>query len=62
MKQVFLSADDFGRSPNRNKAIDESFKHGFIKSSGLIVTGQHLQDAVNLINRGGVHRACSLSF
>lgn len=53
MKQVFLSADDFGRSPNRNKAIDESFKKGLIKSAGLIVTGQYLQDALNLMNRGG---------
>ncbi len=53
MKQVFVSADDFGRSLNRNKAIDESFKNGLIKSAGLIVTGQYLQDAVNLINRGG---------
>ena len=53
MKQVFLSADDFGRSLNRNKAIDESFKRGLIKSAGLIMTGQHLQDAVNLINNGG---------
>lgn len=53
MKKVFLSADDFGRSPNRNKAIDESFKKGLIKSAGLIVTGQYLQDAVSQINRGG---------
>ena len=53
MKQVFLSADDFGRSPNRNKAIDESFKNGLIKSAGLIVTGQYLQDAVNQMNDGG---------
>ena len=53
MKQVFLSADDFGRSPSRNKAIDESFKKGLIKSAGLVVTGQYLQDAVNLINKGG---------
>ncbi len=52
VKQVFLSADDFGRSPNRNKAIDESFKKGLIKSAGLIVTGQYLQDAVNYINSG----------
>lgn len=53
MKQVFLSADDFGRSPNRNKAIDDSFKRGLIKSAGLIVTGQYLQDAVKLMNDGG---------
>lgn len=53
VKHVFLSADDFGRSQNRNKAIDESFKRGFIKSAGLIVTGKYLQDAVNYINGGG---------
>lgn len=52
MKKVFLSADDFGRSPNRNKAIDESFKRGLIKSSGLIVTGQFLQDAVQYLKNG----------
>lgn len=53
MKQVFLSADDFGRSLNRNRAIDESFKRGLIKSAGLIMTGRYLQDAVNQMNGGG---------
>ena len=53
MKRVFLSADDFGRSKQRNKAIDKSFKNGLIKSAGLIVTGQHLQDAVNQMEEGG---------
>lgn len=53
MQQVFLSADDFGRSPERNYAIDKSFKNGWIKSAGLIVTGRYLQDAVNYINKGG---------
>ncbi len=52
MKQVFLSADDFGRSPERNMAIYEAFKKGLIKSAGLIVTGQYLQDAVCQINKG----------
>lgn len=53
MKRVYLSADDFGRSKERNKAIDESFKNGLIKSAGLIVTGQYLPDAVKLIKEGG---------
>ncbi len=53
MKQVFLSADDFGRSHKRNLAIDKSFKKGFIKSAGLIMTGQYLQDAVNMMRVGG---------
>ena len=54
MKQVIISADDFGRSLNRNKAIDESFKKGLIKSAGLIVTGQYLQDAINYMMGGGM--------
>jgi predicted glycoside hydrolase/deacetylase ChbG (UPF0249 family) len=61
MKQVFLSADDFGRSHERNLAIDDAFKKGLIRSTGLIVTGQYLQDAVNKMNNGGVRRVCSLS-
>lgn len=62
MKRVFLSADDFGRSKERNKAIDESFKRGLIKSSGLIVTGKYLYDAVTLINRGGYVKDIHLHF
>lgn len=52
MVRVFLSADDLGRSPQRNKAITDSFESGMIKSAGLIVTGQYLQDAVNQAKRG----------
>lgn len=53
MRKVFLSADDFGRSPGRNKAIDESFKQNLIRSAGLIVTGKHLKDAEKYVLRGG---------
>jgi len=53
MRKVFLSADDFGRSHERNLAIDEAFKKGLIRSAGLIVTGQYLQDAVYQMNGGG---------
>ena len=56
MKRVFLSADDLGRSEDRNSAIIESFKNGWIKSAGLIVTGRCLQDAINQLfacNGGG---------
>ena len=52
MVRIILNADDFGKSPERNQAIDDSFKQGLICSAGLIVTGQHLQEAVNYINRG----------
>lgn len=53
MKQVFFSADDFGRSHERNMAIDEAFKKGLIRSAGLIVTGQYLQEAVCRMKVGG---------
>ena len=50
--KIILNADDFGKSPDRNRAIDDSFKMGLIRSAGLIVTGKYLQDAVNYIKIG----------
>ena len=50
MRKIILTADDFGKSPARNKAIIDSFKQGYITSAGMIVTGVHLQDAVNRMN------------
>ena len=47
MKRVILNADDFGKSPQRNQAIDDAFKQGLINSAGLIVTGQYLQEAID---------------
>ena len=51
--KIILNADDFGKSPERNRAIDDSFKTGLIRSAGLIVTGKHLGEAVDYINKGG---------
>lgn len=63
MRSIILSADDLGRSPERNRAIDESFKNGNIKSAGLLVTGKYLENAVNQINGGGgVCKTYSLPF
>lgn len=53
MVRIILNADDFGKSVGRNQAIDDSFKQGLICSAGLIVTGKHLQEAVDLMNKGG---------
>lgn len=53
MQRVFLSADDFGRSPERNRAIDDSLKRGLIKSAGMIVTGRYMQDAIDYMKHGG---------
>lgn len=50
--KIILNADDFGRSKERNQAIDDAFKQGLIYSAGLIVTGKNLPDAVDYINKG----------
>lgn len=52
MVRIILNADDFGKSPERNRAIDDSFKMGLIRSAGLIITGKYLQDALRYINNG----------
>lgn len=65
MTKIILNADDFGKSPARNRAIDDAFKQGLIYSAGLIVTGKHLGEAVGYINNGGyvenVHLHVNLS-
>lgn len=53
MVKIILNADDFGKSVERNRAIDDTFKQGLICSAGLIVTGKHLQEAVDYMNEGG---------
>lgn len=53
MVRIILNADDFGKSVGRNQAIDDSFKQGLICSAGLIVTGKHLKEAVEYMNKGG---------
>lgn len=49
MTKIILNADDFGKSPERNRAIDDAFKQGLIRSAGMIVTGKYLQDAIDYI-------------
>lgn len=53
MVKIILNADDFGRGIEHNRAIDDSFKQGLIRSTGLIVTGKYLQDAVERMTKGG---------
>lgn len=53
MRQIIINADDFGKSPGRNHAIHDSFTQGLILSAGLIVTGKHLPEAVELMKKGG---------
>ena len=49
MVRVIVTGDDFGKSPERNRAVVNAFKQGLISSAGLIVTGKYLQDAINQI-------------
>lgn len=51
--RIILNADDFGKSTERNRAVDDCFKQGLISSAGLIVTGKHLPEAVDYIKKGG---------
>ena len=53
MKKIILSADDFGRSHERNLAIDYSFKHGLIKSAALLVNAKYTSEAVEMAKEGG---------
>lgn len=50
---IVISADDFGRSPQRNQAIDKAFKDGMIKSAGLILSPKYAADAVKMARKGG---------
>ena len=61
MRTIVINADDFGRSIERNDAIDFAFKHGIIGSAALIVNSPYTQDAVNKAIRG-VHSSSSLPF
>lgn len=62
MVRFILNADDFGRDLNHNRAIDDSFKQGLICSTGLIVTGKYLLNAVDLMIKGGYVEKVHLHF
>ena len=52
MKKIILSADDFGRSHERNLAIDYAMKHGLIKSAALIMGSEFTDEAINFAAGG----------
>lgn len=62
MTKIIINADDFGKSRDRNRAIDDSFKKQLICSAGLIVTGKHLQEAVSYMKQGGYFDKIHLHF
>lgn len=48
MKALIVTGDDFGLSPQVNKAIIKAFKDGILTSASLAVSGQAFQQAVEL--------------
>lgn len=52
-KRIVINADDFGRSLERNIAIDEAFKEGLIDSAAIIINTDYTQDAIEKAKRGG---------
>lgn len=53
--RIIINADDFGKSLNRNRAIDTAFRQGMITSIGIIVTGQYLQNALEYVEAGNYY-------
>lgn len=47
-RYLIVNADDFGASVGINRGIVESFEHGIVTSTSLMVTGRALDNAVRL--------------
>lgn len=62
MSRIIINADDFGKSPSRNRAINDAFEMGLISSAGLIVTGKYLQDAIRYVDAGDYFEKVHLHF
>lgn len=62
MKQLILTADDFGRSPEINAAIERAHRAGFLTQASLMVNEPAVNDAVTIARRNpglgvGLHLA-----
>lgn len=60
MKQLIVTADDFGYSRNVNKAIIKCFKEGVVTSTSLIVNTMYFDESVKLLKQNrnidvGIH-------
>lgn len=63
LKRIVISADDFGRSHERNVAIDCAFKNGLVKSAGLLINTLYTKEAIEMAITGGYlkHIHCHLN-
>lgn len=48
MKRVIVTADDFGRSPEINRAVIEAHQKGILTCASLMVSGAATQEAVQI--------------
>ena len=60
MKQLIVTADDFGYSRNVNKAIIKCFKEGIVTSTSLLANTKYFNESVKLLKQNrnidvGVH-------
>ena len=46
MKRLIVTADDFGRDPAVNEAVEEAHRRGILTSASLMVAAPHAADAV----------------
>ena len=53
MKKIIVCAGDFGRSHERNLAIDYAFRNRLIQSTGLLVGSEFTNEAVDYAKQGG---------
>lgn len=51
LKQLILTADDFGRSPEINAAIERAHRAGFLTQASLMVNEAAVDDAVVIAHR-----------
>jgi hopanoid biosynthesis associated protein HpnK len=51
LKQLILTADDFGRSPEINAAIEHCHRNGFLTQASLMVNEPAVEDAVEIARR-----------
>lgn len=63
MTKIIITADDFGRSHERNLAIDYAYKEGLISSIGLLINSKYTSEAIDLARKGGytAHLHCHLN-
>lgn len=46
MKQLIVTADDFGLAPAVNEAVEEAHRRGILSAASLMVTGSAARDAI----------------